>query len=40
MALKKDGKMELTITPDTCFREGEATLVLGNNEDIQKCFHI
>lgn len=40
MALKKDGKMELTITPDTCFREGEAMLVLGNNKDIQKCFHI
>ena len=40
MALKKDGKMELTITPDTCFREGEAMLVLGNSKDIQKCFHI
>lgn len=40
MALKRNGKLELTITPDTCFAEGEAMLVLGNNEDIQKCFHI
>lgn len=40
MALKGNGKMELTITPDTCFKRGEAMLVLGNNQDIQKCFHI
>ncbi|MGN0390393.1 MAG: potassium channel family protein [Wujia sp.] len=40
MAIKRDGKMELTITPDTRFSEGEAMLVLGNNRDIQKCFHI
>ena len=40
MALKKDGKLELTITPDTTFMEGEAMLVLGNNRDMQKCFHI
>ncbi|MGN0167225.1 MAG: potassium channel family protein [Acetatifactor sp.] len=40
MALKKDGKLELTITPDTRFADGEAMLVLGNHRDIQKCFHI
>ena len=40
MALKRDGKMELTITTDTCLAKGEAMLVLGNNADIQKCFHI
>ncbi|MGN1147726.1 MAG: potassium channel family protein [Lachnospiraceae bacterium] len=40
MALKKNGKRELTITPDTCFAEGETLLVLGKNRDIQKCFHI
>lgn len=40
MAVKRNGKMELTITPDTCFQEGEALLVLGNHKDIQKCFHI
>ncbi|MGN0327867.1 MAG: potassium channel family protein [Lachnospira sp.] len=40
MAIKKNGKMELTITPDTCFSGDEALLVLGNNKEIQKCFHI
>ena len=40
MALKRDSKMELTITPDTRFTEGETILVLGNNKDVQKCFHI
>lgn len=40
MALKRNGKMELTITPGTCFAEGDALLVLGKNKDIQKCFHI
>lgn len=40
MALKRDGKRELTITPDTCLTKDEALLVLGKNKDIQKCFHI
>ena len=40
MALKKGGKLELTITPDTRFTDGEAMLVLGNNRDMQKCFHL
>lgn len=40
MALKRNGKMELTITPDTCFALDDALLVLGKNKDIQKCFHI
>ena len=40
MALKRDGKLELTITPDTRFTDGEAMLVLGNNRDMQKCFHL
>lgn len=40
MALKRNGKMELTITPDTCFTEGDAMLVLGKNQEIQKYFHI
>ena len=40
MAIKRNGKMELTITPDTRFNGDEALLVLGNNKDIQKCFHI
>lgn len=40
MALKRGGKLELTITPDTRFTDGEAMLVLGNNRDMQKCFHL
>lgn len=40
MAIKRKGKMELTITPDTRFNGNETLLVLGNNKDIQKCFHI
>ena len=40
MAVKKNGKLDLTVTPDTRFMEGEALLVLGKNRDIQKCFHI
>lgn len=40
MALKKDGELTLTITSDTCFTENETMLVLGDNRDIHKCFHI
>ena len=40
MALKRNDRMELTITSDTRFSENDALLVLGNNRDIQKCFHI
>ncbi len=40
MAIKHDGKMNLTIHPDTVLEEGETMLVLGEYKDIQKCFHI
>ncbi|MDD7389161.1 MAG: TrkA family potassium uptake protein [Lachnospiraceae bacterium] len=40
MAIKRNGKLDLTITPDTRFSDDEALLVLGKNRDIQKCFHI
>lgn len=40
MAIKRNGKLDLTITPDTRFSNDEALLVLGKNRDIQKCFHI
>ena len=40
MAIKRNGKMELTVASDTRFAGDEALLVLGNNKDIQKCFHI
>ena len=40
MAIKRNGKMELTVASDIRFAGDEALLVLGNNKDIQKCFHI
>ncbi|MCI2056398.1 MAG: TrkA family potassium uptake protein [Oscillibacter sp.] len=40
MAVKENGKMNMTITPDTQLNAEETMLVLGNHSDIQKCFHI
>ena len=40
MAVKRDGKMDLTITPDTFFSPQDTLLVLGKSKDLQKCFHI
>ena len=36
IAIKRNGKLDLTITPDTRFTSDEALLVLGKNKDIQK----
>ncbi len=40
MGIKKDGRLELTVLPDTRLEKGETLLVLGRNRDMQKCFHI
>ena len=40
MALKINGKMNLTVHSDTLLQNGETMLVLGNHKDIQKCFRI
>ncbi len=40
MATKIDGKMNMNITADYIFSEGETILVLGKNKEIQKCFRI
>jgi len=40
MAMKRNGKLEMTITPDTRLCEEVPLLVLGRHRDIQKCFHI
>jgi len=40
MALKSNGKMNLTVHSDTVLQNGETMLVLGNHKDIQKCFRI
>lgn len=40
MGIRKEGKLSLSITPDTILTEGETMLVLGQFKDLQKCFHI
>ena len=39
MGVKKGGKLELTLSPDTVLEAEETMLVLGRNRDLQKCFH-
>ena len=40
MALKQEGRLNLTVTPDVVLKKGETMLVLGEVKNIQKCFHI
>lgn len=40
LAIKHRGQLNLKITPETRFSEGDTLLVLGHNRDIEKCFHI
>lgn len=40
MAVKKNGKMSVSITPDTVLTEDKTMLVLGEYKTLQKCFHI
>ena len=40
MALKKDGRMLLSLTPDTALEEDMTMLVLGTHKALQKCFKI
>lgn len=40
MALKSNGKLNLTVHSDTLLQNGETMLVLGNYKDLQKCFRI
>jgi len=40
MAMKRNGKLEMTITPETKLEANVSLLVLGRHKDIQKCFHI
>ena len=40
MGIKHNGKLELSITPDTRFNDGDTILVLGKYKDLQKCFRI
>ncbi len=40
MGVKKGGKLELTLSPDTVLGVNETMLVLGKNKDLQKCFKV
>lgn len=40
MALKRDGKLDMAIRPDTMLTDDTTMLVLGESRDIQKCFKI
>ncbi len=40
MAVKKNGKMSVSVTPDTVLTEDKTMLVLGEYRALQKCFHI
>jgi len=40
MAMKRNGKLEMRITPDMKLEKEVSLLVLGRHKDIQRCFHI
>lgn len=40
MAVKNNGKMTVSISPDTVLTEDKTMLVLGEYKALQKCFHI
>lgn len=41
MAIKQNGKFNLTvITPETALPENSTILVLGTQQDVQRCFHL
>lgn len=40
MGIKRNGRLELSISPDMVLEAGETMLVLGKNKDLQKCFRI
>ena len=40
MAIKHNGEMQLNISSQTCFVQGDSIMVLGNTKDMQRCFHI
>lgn len=40
MALKQNGKMNLSITSETVLTDAVTLMVLGEYRDVQKCFHI
>ena len=39
IGIKRNGKLELSLSPDVILTSGETMLVLGQNKDLHKCFH-
>ena len=40
LGVKKNGVLQLTISPAVVMDTNDTMLVLGKNEDLQRCFHI
>ncbi len=40
LGIREDGKLNLNILPETVFDKHKSVLVLGNQKDIRKCFHL
>ena len=40
MAIKRNGEIKMTLTPDTILTSDITLLVLGEYEVLKKCFHI
>lgn len=40
MAVKENGELDLSVTPETILTEAKTLLVLGEKKAIKKCFHI
>lgn len=40
MAVKKSGKLSLSVTPDTVLAKDQTMLVLGEYKSLQRCFHL
>jgi trk system potassium uptake protein TrkA len=40
LGTRKDGRLDMNVTPDTVFNPSDTLLVLGRLKAIQKCFHI
>ncbi|NLJ64296.1 MAG: TrkA family potassium uptake protein [Christensenellaceae bacterium] len=40
LGIRENGRLKMSITPDTLLRRGQSIFVLGHQKDINKCFHI
>lgn len=40
LGIRREGKLSMSITPDTVFHSGTSVLLLGPQESVKKCFHL